>query len=219
MNLLPKCTLCTQCHKETNGGVPIVAMTKTILGSFFYSLQYLEVKLVHHFNLEKDMNTTIWMRGFVGIIVSLFLICILQIRPWYGKNIKGLLLRGMFGSFSILCSFHSLIYLPLSVATVFFSLTPLWIALYCFLYNIENENLQDTGSTWKPKYTYSCLCCLSGVVVISIPLWFKQEDYWMIQSMGKGYVYALFSSLFQCAVNVSILSLQKNIPWSRLSMP
>jgi len=202
MALLPVC----QNQKNENTPYSYLSISKTLLGSFFYSLQYLDVKLVHHYNkivgIETNINTIIWMRGFVGIVVCLLFICILRIRPWYGNNMKGLFLRGLFGSFSLLCSFHSLLYLPLSIATVFFSLTPLWTALYCYLYKIENENQQDTGYTWKRKYTYSCIVCLSGVIIISLPLWFQS------QSLGKGYIYAIFSSLFQCAVNVSILFLE-----------
>jgi drug/metabolite transporter (DMT)-like permease len=200
MALLPVC----QKQKNENTSYSYVSISKTLLGSFFYSLQYLDVKLVHYFNIETNINIIIWMRGFVGIIGCLLFICILRIRPWYGKNIKGLLLRGMFGSFSLLCSFHSLLYLPLSIATVFFSLTPLWTALYCSLYKIDFEKSENVFS-WKRKYTYSCTVCLSGVIIISLPLWFHRSQ---LELLGKGYIYAIFSSLFQCAVNVSILSLE-----------
>ena len=187
----------------------LYAICLTLFSSFFYSLQYLDVKLVSNTN-NIDNNTPLltilFLRGIVGTWLSL--LCIILFRLFYGysifhcqsSSILPLTLRGILGSLSIFCSFHAVHFLPLSVASVFTSLTPIWTAIYSHLYQ----------ESWTKKHWFVNILCLSGVVILSVPYWHEENSNpTKPLKPSQGIIYALFASLFQSGVNVSIVKMKE----------
>ena len=200
------------------------AICLTLFSSFFYSLQYLDVKLVsnntNNTNKDNDNNdndnnntpllTILFLRGIVGTCTSLLFI--LLFRLFYGysifhfqsSSVLPLSLRGILGCLSIYCSFHAVHFLPLSVASVFTSLTPIWTAIYSHLYQ-ENNILPFPR--WTKKHWFVNILCLWGVIILSVPYW--QEENSNTSKPSQGIIYALFSSLFQSGVNISIVQMKE----------
>jgi drug/metabolite transporter (DMT)-like permease len=200
-------------------------------GSFFYSLQYLDVKVLlsnpspdstdsldlpdYHY----DYWTLLFFRGMVGFLICWIVLGINQERPMIGRRPFRLCLRGILGAFSVLCSFITLHYLSLSVANVFFATTPIWSALYSCAYS--------DNTLWTRKNCLSTLCCILGVVILASPQLFHLFSPSASETMKHqtvefllGMSFALFSTFLQSAVNVSIvyMSDEKSLVTSFYSM-
>ena len=77
-----------------------------------------------------------WLRFVVGIVVvALPLARGYRMRP---QNYGALLLRGLFGSFAVLTYFLAIAHLPVGIATLLNSSSPLFVALFSFLFLRES---------------------------------------------------------------------------------
>jgi drug/metabolite transporter (DMT)-like permease len=73
-----------------------------------------------------------WLRFVVGIVaVALPLLRGYRMQP---QSYRALLLRGLFGSFAVLTYFLAIAHLPVGIATLLNSSSPLFVALFSFLF-------------------------------------------------------------------------------------
>ncbi len=77
-----------------------------------------------------------WLRFIVGTVaVALPLLRGYRMQP---QNYGALLLRGLFGSFAVLTYFLAIAHLPVGIATLLNSSSPLFVALFSFLFLRES---------------------------------------------------------------------------------
>ena len=160
------------------------------ISSFFYSLQYLDVKTASPFF---DIWLIIFSRGMTSFLICLFLLIIISPHNIFGNQKKLLFIRGMYGTMTIILSFLSLKYLNLSIATVLSSTGPIFTGIFtCFSKGI-----------WTWKNTLSVILCFTGIIIIcSESFYEKSRNFWI------GIFCGLLSSIFSALVNVTISSIK-----------
>lgn len=162
-----------------------------IISAFCYSLQYLDVKSISPF-------FGIWMITFFRGICSLFfsLSGMMITRNYdseiqiFGNNKKQLIVRGLFGGLSIICSFLAVKNLNLSIATVIVSTGPIFTGLISCICSKNN---------WTTLNTISLIICFIGLLIICFQ-GFKDK----IVNFFIGFVSALLSAIFTALVNITI---------------
>jgi len=162
-----------------------------ITSAFCYSLQYLDVKSISPY-------FGIWMitffRGLCSLLLSLSGILIsYKSNPdmhILGNKKKLLLVRGLFGALSIICSFFAVKNLNLSIATVIVSTGPIFTGLMSCICKKNN---------WTTINTISLVICFSGLLIICFK-GFKER----ITNFFIGFVAALLSAVFSALVNITI---------------
>ena len=194
------------------------------LAAVFYALQYfnvkvmdvkaMDVKAMGVKTLGKHTRVSVWsmivFRGAVGFAVALLVSAVVNKTCFHamGKEPKKLLVRGVLGAVSILCSFLGLTYLRLSVATALLSTSPLWTGL---LMACRCSPMQ-----WTWKDTASALLCMAGVVLVSM------EEYTFSSNANStrdtmlgmfGVVLCLTSSFLNAVVSVTVHGLKDENPW------
>ena len=85
-----------------------------VLASFFFSLMTLCVK-----NIDKriPIYELVFFRSLLSLMITLFIIKLKNINP-LGKNRPLLILRGVLGTLALVCIFHAIRNMPLSISTV-----------------------------------------------------------------------------------------------------
>jgi drug/metabolite transporter (DMT)-like permease len=162
-----------------------------ITSAFCYSLQYLDVKSISPY-------FGIWMitffRGVCSLLLSLSGMLISRhLHPEFqilGNKKKLLLVRGIFGGLSIICSFLAVKNLNLSIATVIVSTGPIFTGLMSCICKKNN---------WTTINTISLIICFSGLLIICYK-GFKDR----IANFFIGFVAALSSAIFSALVNITI---------------
>jgi len=159
--------------------------------AFCYSLQYLDVKSISPY-------FGIWMitffRGVCSLLLSLSGMLISRhLDPEFqmlGNKKKLLLVRGIFGGLSIICSFLAVKNLNLSIATVIVSTGPIFTGLMSCICKKNN---------WATINTISLIICFSGLLIICTK-GFKDR----IANFFIGFIAALSSAIFSALVNITI---------------
>jgi drug/metabolite transporter (DMT)-like permease len=99
-----------------------------LLASFFFALMNVAVKSLGHLPAVEIA----FIRSAVSLMLSLGLIRAAGIAlP--GKNVKGLLLRGFFGAFSLILFFITLQHMPLATAVTIQYLSPIFASLMAMI--------------------------------------------------------------------------------------
>lgn len=160
-----------------------------IISTLFYSLQYLDVKLISNYY---GVWTIYFFRGLVGFILTSLLNY--KQRPFLGNNKKLLSIRGVVGSCSILLGFLGIRYINLSLATILLSSTPLWIACITFFYK---------KTIWHYRNTISCLLCSGGIILLSV-YHYKNNS----RNIAIGLGASLSSAIFNAIVDIIIVELK-----------
>jgi drug/metabolite transporter (DMT)-like permease len=181
------------------------------LAAVFYALQYFNVKTMDAKTLGKHTSVSVWtmivFRGVVGFVVALLVSGVVNKTCFHaiGKEPKKLLVRGVLGAVSILCSFLGLTYLRLSVATSLLSTSPLWTGL---LMACRCSPIQ-----WTWKDTVGALLCMSGVVLVSMEEYTSSSNANSTRDTMLGVVLCLTSSFLNAVVSVTVQGLKDENPW------
>lgn len=162
--------------------------------AFFYSLQYLDVRTMVD---VYPIWTIIFFRGASGVVSTLILLGIGRIRP-VSIHRWALHRRGVLGGLSILCGFHALDFLNLSIATTILSLAPLWTGIFHRCVRQQE---------WRVPDTIGSFLCLVGLVIMSYPGFHEKSPHF---KMGFGL--AMLSSLFTAAVNLTLYDIRDEHP-------
>lgn len=158
-----------------------------IASALFYSLQYLDVKI-----LSKDHGiwTITFFRGLVGILLGLIAIMYNKVRPWYGIQILKLIIRGLLGSLALASSFFAIKNLDISLAIIIMATSSLWTGLF---------SLYKNPGTWNIYNTIGALLCLLGLSFSTIYAYNnKNNNFWY------GTLSALLSAILVAIVNITI---------------
>ena len=101
-----------------------------ILASFFFSLMTVCVK-----NIDEriPIYELVLFRSLLSLMITLFLIRIKNINPW-GNNKPLLFLRGILGTLALICIFHAIINMPLSISTVIQYTYPILISIFAGIF-------------------------------------------------------------------------------------
>lgn len=124
--------------------------------AFFFSLMSLLVKLA---GSRLPSNEIVLARGVVCLVLSYGWLRRNQIRPW-GNNPRALLLRGLFGTTSLLCFYYTLVTLPFAESVVLQHLNPIFAALLAAV--ILRERIGG-------RLAVATVLCLAGVLAITRP--------------------------------------------------
>lgn len=155
-----------------------------LLSAFFYSLQNFDVKiLIHHYPIW----TITFFRGLVSFLLSMFMILMLNIRPLLGIKRTKLIVRGCYGSLSIVLGFLSLNYISLSLATILLSTSSVWMSI------IGTYFLKDE---WHYINNIGVGITFVGIILISA---YKHKENDFI-----GIFLAILASIFNAAANITI---------------
>ena len=166
------------------------------VSAFFYSLQHLSVKLLsRHYSVW----WIIFARGIVGSSVTLTILLILKIQPLLGKNPFQLTLRGTYASLNIMLGFFALFYLQMSVATILFTTSSIWICVLTRCGGCTHE--------WPLLNNVGTLVSITGVGLLT---WCHiQRD--LISTWGI--FFALASSFFNALSNITLRSVRDESSW------
>lgn len=155
------------------------------LSAFFYSLQYLDARLLRD-------DVCLWMatfcRGMSGILVIFLCMFWDKTSNPLGRQRGALCGRGLLGATNIALSFYAVRHLKLSVVTTLLSTAPLYTGILTCCYH----RLQ-----WKWIDTISCIFCISGVILMSYEGFVAPPDrffYWgFIAANGAAFVNAIIN--------------------------
>lgn len=124
--------------------------------AFFFSLMSLLVKLA---GSRLPSNQIVLARGVVCLVLSYGWLRARAIPPW-GKNPRALLLRGLFGTTSLLCFYYTLVTIPFAESVVLQHLNPIFAALLAALV---------LGERIGARVALATALCLAGVLAITRP--------------------------------------------------
>ena len=101
-----------------------------VFASFFFSLMTLCVK-----NIDKriPIYELVLFRSLLSLMITLFIIKLKKIDPW-GKNRPLLILRGVLGTLALICIFHAIRNMPLSISTVIQYTYPIFISIFAGIF-------------------------------------------------------------------------------------
>ena len=108
-----------------------------ILASFFFSLMTVCVKKIDY---RIPILELVFFRSIFSLIVTSIIIKKMNINQW-GVNKPLLILRGLFGTFALICIFYSIRNMPLSIATVIQYTYPIFISIFAGIFINEKLNL------------------------------------------------------------------------------
>jgi drug/metabolite transporter (DMT)-like permease len=124
--------------------------------ALFYSLMSLLVKLA---GSRLPSNEIVLARGLVCLVLSWFWLRARGIRPW-GNDRRALLLRGLFGTASLLCLYYTLVTIPFAESIVLQHLNPIFAAILAAVLLRERIGA---------RLALASALCLAGVVAITRP--------------------------------------------------
>jgi len=127
-----------------------------ILASFFFSLMTVCVK-----NIDEriPIYELVFFRSLLSLMITLFLIRIKNINPW-GNNKPLLFLRGILGTLALICIFHAIRNMPLSISTVIQYTYPILISIFAGIF--INEKIPR-------NLVYALIIGWLGILVIINP--------------------------------------------------
>lgn len=164
---------------------------RMILSSFFYSLQYLDVK-------RMNMFFNPWLIGFFrgggGMIIALLLIIIYRVRPILGRARGALFVRGMLGGAGLLSSFVALRRLELSMMIVLLSTAPFWMAILA--------RMRGDRDAWRRSDTAAAILCFVPLCLLIRSSIDDETIGYMLLGLG--------SAILQGAVNLAIHEMQED---------
>ena len=101
-----------------------------VFASFFFSLMTLCVK-----NIDKriPIYELVFFRSLLSLISTLLIINLKNINP-LGNNKPLLILRGVLGTFALICIFYAIRNMPLSISTVIQYTYPIFISIFACIF-------------------------------------------------------------------------------------
>ncbi len=153
--------------------------------ALFFSLMSLLVKLA---GSRLPSNEIVLARGVVCLVLSYGWLRANGVRPW-GNNRRALVLRGLFGTTSLLCFYYTLVTLPFAESVVLQHLNPIFAALLASV--VLRERIGG-------RLAIATALCLAGVLAITRPATlFGAEDAAHLPALGiaAGVAGAICSSL------------------------
>ncbi len=101
-----------------------------ILASFFFSLMTVCVK-----NIDEriPIYELVFFRSLLSLMITLILIKLKNINPW-GNNKRLLITRGILGTLALICIFHAIKNMPLSISTVIQYTYPIFISIFAGIF-------------------------------------------------------------------------------------
>lgn len=124
--------------------------------AFFFSLMSLLVKLA---GSSLPSNQIVLARGVVCLVLSWAWLRHHGLKPW-GTRPLPLLLRGLFGTASLLCFYYTLVTLPFAESVVLQHLNPLFAAVLAAIV---------LGERIGARLAIATVFCLAGVLAITRP--------------------------------------------------
>ncbi len=109
-----------------------------VFAAFFFSLMTLCVKNIDN---RVPIFELVFFRSLLSLIITIYIIKAKNINPW-GNNRPLLILRGVLGTFALVCIFYSIRNMPLSISTVIQYTYPIFISVFAAI--CLNEKL-----TWN----------------------------------------------------------------------
>ncbi len=107
-----------------------------VFATFFFSIMQVLVKSLDRFSFFQ----IIFFRSILSLII-----CFIQLKkqqtPFFGRNKKLLILRGVFGVCSLSCFFYALLHAPLGTVVTIVNIKPLLILIVAALFLKEKINL------------------------------------------------------------------------------
>ncbi|KGG04410.1 Integral membrane protein [Prochlorococcus marinus str. MIT 9321] len=104
-----------------------------VFASFFFSLMTLCVKNIDN---RIPIYELVFFRSLLSLIITLFIINLKNINP-LGNNRLLLILRGVLGTIALLCIFHAIRNMPLSISTVIQYTYPIFISIFAGIFISE----------------------------------------------------------------------------------
>ncbi len=101
-----------------------------VLASFFFSLMTLCVK-----NIDEriPIYELVFFRSLLSLMITLSIINLKNINP-LGNNKPLLILRGVLGTLALICIFHAIRNMPLSISTVIQYTYPIFISIFAGIF-------------------------------------------------------------------------------------
>jgi drug/metabolite transporter (DMT)-like permease len=161
------------------------ASMSMVISAFFYSLQYLDV---HSMVEDYPTWTIVFFRGVSGVVSAGVLMTVCRVE---GSNTWMLHRRGVLGGLSIVCSFHALRLLNVSIASTVLATSPLWTCLMNRCFCLHQK--------WRRVDTLGSMVCIGGLVVLSYPGFRANNSEFQV-----GFVMAVLSAIFTAAVNITM---------------
>ena len=168
-----------------------------ILASFFFSLMTVCVK-----NIDEriPIYELVFFRSLLSLMITLFLIRIKNINPW-GNNRLLLILRGILGTLALICIFHAIRNMPLSISTVIQYTYPIFISIFAGIF--INEKISR-------NLVYALIIGWLGILVIINPTQLsnisaKVDDF----SIWIAFLGAIFTAM--AYITVKKLSLTEDV--------
>ena len=168
-----------------------------ILASFFFSLMTVCVK-----NIDEriPIYELVFFRSLLSLIITFFLIRIKNINP-LGKNKPLLIFRGILGTLALICIFHAIRNMPLSISTVIQYTYPIFISIFAGIF--INEKISR-------NLVYALIIGWLGILVIINPTQLsnisaKVDDF----SIWIAFLGAVFTAL--AYITVKKLSLTEDV--------
>ncbi|MBK16991.1 MAG: EamA family transporter [Prochlorococcus sp. SP3034] len=116
--------------------VNLIDQSYLVLASFFFSIMTICVKKV---DAAIPIYELVFFRSIFSLIITSLIIKKKKINPW-GINKGLLILRGLLGTFALLCIFYSIKNMPLSISTVIQYTYPIFIAIFGGIFINERFN-------------------------------------------------------------------------------
>ena len=107
-----------------------------IFAAFFFSLMTVCVKKVDY---RIPIYELVFFRSIISLIITSWIIKKRKINPW-GFNKPLLIVRGLLGTFALICIFYSIRTMPLSISTVIQYTYPIFISVFAVFFIKEKIN-------------------------------------------------------------------------------
>jgi drug/metabolite transporter (DMT)-like permease len=124
--------------------------------AFFFSIMGLLVKLA---GTRLPSSQLVLVRGAICLVLSWLWLRRAGVSPW-GHSPRTLLLRGLFGTFALVCFYYALVTLPLADAVVISHTSPIFTAALAAMFLEEPLSARVVGAF---------VCCAGGVLAITRP--------------------------------------------------
>ena len=170
----------------TNNTLAAFLMTTS---SFFYSLQYLDIKILSpHYSLW----FLIFSRSLSSLMIASCYLIFIKKRNLLGMEKTKLMIRGVLGGITSVASFYTMRHLDISTATIILSLTPITSAFLSV----------RTGMEWKTSDSVSVCLSLSGITILMAPS----------KSEVLGVLAGIMTTVLHACVNVTLHDIRGEDP-------
>jgi drug/metabolite transporter (DMT)-like permease len=167
-------------------GLPL-GIRHLVAAAFYFSVMGMLVKLAGE---RLPSSQLVLVRAIVCLVLSWLWLRRSGLSPW-GSNPRMLVLRGLFGTFALVCFYYTLVTLPLAESVVIAYLAPLFTAVLAAIFLAEPVS---------PRLVGAIACCAGGVVAIARPAFLfggaEPVDIWAVAvgfvgALGSACVYVL----------------------------